>query len=167
MKKIIINEKNIKYDTCLIKSRAIVFNKLGKIYVCNMNGTYILPGGTVENNETPLATLKRELKEELGIVDIKPKELIEIDYYHYKFPKYKTDLFENRLNKVYYYYVDVDVLNFDNSNLTDYEKEQNTKIEEYTIDELLEKIKIDINNKYSPFTNKELSIILEYYRKEI
>ena len=162
MKKIIVNENNIQYDTLFEKARAIVINEKNNIYVCNMNNTFVLPGGTLERNEISIMTIKRELKEELGIINCEPKELIEINYYHLNFPKYKTELFENRLNRVYYYLLKVNSMDIGLGQFTDYEKLQNIKIEEYSLDELREKIKINNDNKYSRFTNKELHIILEY-----
>jgi len=163
METIIINEDNIKPDNLMIKARAIVLNEKNKIYVCNMNDTYVLPGGTIEANELPINTLKRELEEELGLKEITPKELIEIDYYHANFPKYKSDLYENRLNRVYYYLVNINSTNLGIGRFTDYEKNSNIKIEEYDIDFLYKKLKITTNNKYSKFTNTELKIILDYY----
>lgn len=164
--KIIINELNSDYDTLFEKARALVFNEQNKIYVCNMNGTYMLPGGTVENNESPLITLKRELKEELGLIKYNLEELVEIDYYHHNFPKLKSDLYENRLNIVYYYFIKIHSNDLGTQMLTDYEKEQNIRIEEYSIEEIKEKIKFDNDNKYSNFTNKELQIILNYINEK-
>lgn len=165
MEKTFINDNSFNYDTLFEKARAIVINEKNKIYVCNMNGNYALPGGTVENNELPLDTLKRELKEELGIIECTPNYIVEIDYCHTDFPKYQSDLYENRLNRVFYYLVQINSNDLGNQTLTEYEKSQNIQIEECTIEEIREKIKIDINNKYSKFTNKELQVILDYIDK--
>ena len=68
MDKLVVNESNINnYDSYMKKARAIVLNEKNEIYICNMNNTYLLPGGTVEDNESTFQTLIRELKEELGL----------------------------------------------------------------------------------------------------
>lgn len=162
VKRIIINENSIKADTVFLKARAIIFNERNHIYICNMNDSYILPGGTVEDNELPIDTLKRELYEELGITNCNLEPLVEIDYYHYNFPKFKSDLYENRLNKVWYYCANVNSKDLGDANFTEYENQQNIIIEEYNIDELLQKVMITRKNKYSKFTNKELAIVLNY-----
>lgn len=165
MENTVINDNSFSYDTLIEKARAIVINEKNKIYVCNMNGAYALPGGTVENNKSPLDALKRELKEELGIIECSPNYIVEIDYCHTNFPKYKSDLYENRLNRVFYYLVQINSNDLGNQAFTDYEKSQNIQIEECTIEEVKEKIKIDNDNKYSKFTNKELQVILDYVNK--
>ena len=51
----VINKSKIKnFDSYMEKARAIILNEKNEIYICNMNGSYQLPGGTIENNEVPL-----------------------------------------------------------------------------------------------------------------
>lgn len=165
MNKIVINDDDIKPDTVVKKARAIVLNEFNNIYICNMNGTYMLPGGTIEETELPIDALKRELNEELGLLNYSIQELVQIDYYHHNFPKYKSDLFENRLNQVYYYLVKINSNKIGITNFTNYEKEQNIEIEELKILEIYQKISQDSSNKYSKFTNREIKEILDYYNK--
>lgn len=164
MKKIIVNSSNDNnnFDSVIKKSRAIVINEKGNIYVCNMNGSYILPGGTVENNESPIITLRREINEELGIDIDNPSEIAEFYYYHNDFPKYKKEGYEKRLNIVFYYLVHINSNDIKESKFTDYEKSQNSVIEEYSLSDLFNMLDIPSNNKWKVFTDKELKSILEY-----
>lgn len=45
----------------------VCFDKRGDILIHGINGNWGLPGGTVEKNESPIATLKRELLEEADV----------------------------------------------------------------------------------------------------
>lgn len=164
MKKIIINNDNsIDYDSKMVKARALLFNERGNIYICNMNGSYVLPGGTVEENENSIDTLVRELSEELGLKSCNPEELVQIDYYHEEFPKYKKEGFEKRLNSVYYYLVNINSNDIGKSDFTEYEILHNDKIEEYSISDVFQLLKLPSDNKWKQFTDKELSHVLEYY----
>ena len=48
---------------------AIIFNDAGHVLVVRKRGSpvYMQPGGKIEPGETPLAALKRELSEEIGL----------------------------------------------------------------------------------------------------
>lgn len=45
---------------------AIIINQKGKLLLCYKRGKYILPGGKMENKETEISALLRELKEEIS-----------------------------------------------------------------------------------------------------
>jgi len=51
-----------------------------------------IPGGVVEENESPLAACKREIKEELGL-DVKMGRLLCVDYYPTQYPLTESLMF--------------------------------------------------------------------------
>ncbi len=163
MEKLTINNNNNQsYDSKMEKARALLFDEAGNIYVCEMNGSLILPGGTVEPGEDHFDTINRELKEELGITNIPLKELIQVEYYHDGFPKYKQEGNEIRLNVVYYYYSNVPVkIDLNLSNFSDYEIVNNIKVSTYSIEELLSKVNSFLDNKWKRFTDLEMMTVLK------
>jgi len=168
MKNIIINNTDSNsYDSKMEKARAIIINENGNLLVSILNGSLILPGGTIESNETPTKTLRRELIEEAGIENINLKKFIKISYYHNIFPKYKQVGFEKRLNIVNYYYSS-SLVNIDNnkSNLTEYEKESNMQLVFLSIEDIKSRINIITDNIWQKPLNLELSTILELIEKE-
>ena len=69
MKEIIHNRDNIKEEEVtdvVIRVKALIINN-DKIILGNANDTYQFPGGHMEDNETLIDALKREVLEETGI----------------------------------------------------------------------------------------------------
>jgi len=168
MKKLIVNNSNdYSFDKKVRKARALIINEDNMIYVCNMNDSFLLPGGTIEKDEKPDETIIRELKEELGIMITNPKPLFEISYYHSAFPQYNAQGYERRLNIVTYYIKRISKSETGNNNFTDYEKKNNIKIELLSLDDLI-KLCSDNNskNKYSKFNNIELLELIKKFIKK-
>ena len=71
MKQIDFNESkltDIEIDKVVRKVRAIVINnKTKQMLVVHYAGLYMLPGGSIDNGETEVEALRRELLEEAGI----------------------------------------------------------------------------------------------------
>ena len=69
------NEGDLKKYSPLTQAYAICYNDNGEALILDQkgNGTWTLPGGTVESGEAPVETLKREVMEEadITITDIK------------------------------------------------------------------------------------------------
>ena len=66
---IILNEDHLllsDIEEYASKARAILVDDDNKIIVANYNGALLLPGGSLDKNETPIEALIRELKEETG-----------------------------------------------------------------------------------------------------
>lgn len=167
MEEYIINETDDNtFDSKIEKARAIVIDENNMIYVCNMNGSYVLPGGTVEIGEEIDITIIRELEEELGIFNCNPIPFKKVYYYHEGFPKYQHNGFEKRLNIVNYYILNISSDMIGSTKFTDYEKKQNIKIELYTLEELSLLLQQSVSdNKWKIFTDKELSVILEIFKQ--
>ena len=111
------------------KVRAIVFNKDNLLYITDMNSSFNLPGGRVENTEELLDSLIRELREELGVRIFKKdiKYIGEYTFWHKGFPGEKDSV--NRENKVDLFLItkpqEIDIINIKQTN---YEKHYNFKL---------------------------------------
>ena len=152
------------------KVRGIVFNNEEKLYITDMNSSFNLPGGRVENAEELIDSLVRELKEELGIkVCQKDIEYIgQFIFWHKGFPGEKCVV--NRENKVDLFLVktpqEVDI---NNVKLTNYEKHYNFKLLLNNLEEIDDLIKYKADNLYKKFTDVELKTLVNAYleyRKE-
>lgn len=105
MQEIIYNEENIndtEIDEIVIRTKGIIINDNNEILLGYCNKTYQFPGGHLEGKEDLYSCLKREVKEETGIVLTK-------EYSPFLVIKYYTRNYRNttktRLNKIYYYYI--------------------------------------------------------------
>lgn len=97
MKIVKFNRANLtdgEIDREVSKVRAFILNKEGKLLVCNYAGVYLLPGGSIDESETKIEALIREVNEEAGLEITKEQanEYLEIqsyekDYYDRKFRK--------------------------------------------------------------------------------
>lgn len=70
----------------------LIFNKAGDLLLVkpNYKAGWEIPGGVVEDNESPRACCIREVKEELGI-DIAVQKLLVVDYNSYPDSNEKTE----------------------------------------------------------------------------
>ncbi len=171
--KLIINKDNLEkkdIKTKIHKVRAIIYSKKGKIYITNMDNSYNLPGGHVENKEDIKDALKRELEEELGIKVLK-KEMNYIGnyiFYHKDFPGEKGKV--NRENNVDLFYIlEPKEINLEHIKLTNYEKHYHFQLMECSVEEILKLLQEKNANEYKNFTDIELKICIEEfikYRKE-
>lgn len=152
------------------KVRAIVFNKDNLLYITDMNSSFNLPGGRVENTEELLDSLIRELREELGVRIFKKdiKYIGEYTFWHKGFPGEKDSV--NRENKVDLFLItkpqEIDIINI---KLTNYEKHYNFKLILKKLEEIDDLIKYTGNNPYKRFTDVELHTLINAYleyRKE-
>ena len=158
-------EKN-DIKTKIHKVRAIIFNIEGKIYITNMDDSYNLPGGHVENKEDIKSTLKRELKEELGI-EVHKKEMQYIGnyvFYHKDFPGIQEKV--NRENNVDLFYIlKPKEIELNRVKLTNYEKHYHFCLLECTEKEIKDLLRKQNDNEYKKFTDVELSVLINEFIK--
>ena len=168
MATIIVNDKDdFYYNSRKRKARAIVLDENNNIYVCYMNGCYMLPGGGVEIDEHHYDTILRELYEELGIKDADVRYFMTVKYFHENYPKYNSKNTQTRLQILYYYICKVDSKLIGQSHLTDYETNHNMEIRKYRIEDLIEEMEKYNDNPYKKFADKETLFILDLYLKNL
>ena len=152
------------------KVRLLICNSSDEILVANYNGIYMIPGGTLEENEildkAIKKALRREIKEEVGI-DINGRSIKHfhtIMHYQENYPKVNGKVV-NRLVTTDYYKAKIDIdLDAVESNLTDREKEGDFHLEWIDKHKLQKKlVTILSDNPRSEFFHDELRIILEIY----
>jgi 8-oxo-dGTP pyrophosphatase MutT (NUDIX family) len=150
-------------NTYLHKVRAIMFDQNGRILVTDMRGSYNLPGGRVEENESIEDTLIREVKEETGVeVALEDAELIgNYHFYHRDFPGGA-----NRDNEIDLYAITKPVVyNSESASITEYEKDQDFRILLLSREELAYLMNQPSDNNYKKFTNLELQVLIDEYVK--
>lgn len=152
---------NIKYDSCVRKARVLVKDREDKIMLITIEGSYCLPGGTVEENEDPKVAAMRELEEEVGLYLSDCDYLTTITHYHENFPYQKTGGLGKRLNVIDYYYADLDEDCLKESHPTDYEREHDMRIVRYTTEELNQVFGAEPGT-FKVFMDEELSTIITY-----
>lgn len=165
-----ISEEYMELENPKIRlaSRGIVIRDDGKIAIFNKSkkNEYKLPGGGIENDETPEDTFKREVLEETGcVVEIIKKLGITEEY------KYKTNF--KQISNVYLGKVLEDTKQL---NITEKEKNEGSRIIWETPKRALELIKncyenllaSDYDSIYvTKFVVLRDSKILEYYIKNL
>ena len=163
----IVNLSNIKAEditSYLHKVRVMVFNPNNELFITDMNGSYNLPGGRVENNEDIKTALKRELNEELGIsitID-EPIYIGNYHFYHDGFPeKGTTVLRDNEIDL--FLIADPKVYHRTKTNITDYEKSQNFVIKFASLENISQLLQEKNSNKYKKFTDIELKFLIDKF----
>ena len=70
MREIIINDNQLNdndIESSVIRVKGLLINSKGKILLAHNNNTYQFPGGHVEEGETLINTVNREIQEETGM----------------------------------------------------------------------------------------------------
>lgn len=171
MKKLVINKNNLELEDInefVYRPRAIIINSNNEILLGFCNHTYQFPGGFLEDNETLIEGLKREILEETGIL-LNDKEIIKqictIEYLNKNYPRKDN----NRLTKFSYYYVVTDKkVNLNNTNFDEWEKKNNFKLKYVFISDFEKVLNETINdNPMNKMIYKDMMMVFNLLKKEI
>ena len=171
MKKLVINKNNLELkdiNEFVYRPRAIIINSNNEILLGFCNHTYQFPGGFLEDNETLIEGLKREILEETGIL-LNDKEIIKqictIEYLNKNYPRKDN----NRLTKFSYYYVVTDKkVNLNNTNYDEWEKKNNFKLKYVFISDFEKVLNETINdNQMNKMIYKDMMLVFYLLMKEI
>lgn len=171
MKKLVINKNNLELkdiNEFVYRPRAIIINSNNEILLGFCNHTYQFPGGFLEDNETLIEGLKREILEETGIL-LNDKEIIKqictIEYLNKNYPRKDN----NRLTKFSYYYVVTDKkVNLNNTNYDEWEKKNNFKLKYVFISDFEKVLNETINdNPMNKMIYKDMMMVFNLLKKKI
>lgn len=104
---LVINDDNLQFNEVeefSSKVRAILVDENNKILIANYGNVILLPGGKVDDGETILTAITRELSEELG-QKYNKEELdlfVTLSYYQKNYPK-RDGILQNRLVQTHYF----------------------------------------------------------------
>jgi ADP-ribose pyrophosphatase YjhB (NUDIX family) len=138
MKTIITNDFNLKEEemTEVVKRvKILLVNSKNEILLGYSNNEYQCPGGHVEEGETLVEAINREIQEETGIeLDIKEAKPFACNHGYYKdWPSPG----KNRKIEIYYYEIKTDEKpNLANTKYTDSEKEGNFELRYIPLDDV-------------------------------
>ena len=168
MKEVIYNRDNLRdedVNDLVVRIKVLLINN-GKILIGNENSVFEFPGGHLEDGESFSDCLKREVKEETGI-ELDDNEIedafLRVVYLNKDYPQKGI----NRRNEIYYYVVKTNKkVDLSKTNYTENELKHNFKIEEFNLDEVIDRIKENIpNNEKNEVISRDMIIALEEYLK--
>ena len=172
MRQIDFNETNLtdkEIDKVVRKVRALVINnKTKEILLVHYAGLYMLPGGSIDNGETEIEALRREVLEESGI-EIEDQQAVPyllINSYDRNYSDRKSGNV-NRLTQTIFFEVSTDQdINETRKRLTESEKEKSHTIK-YTnlsVARYLVETNPTDNPKRKQFDREILTALNEYAR---
>jgi len=149
--------KDIDQMTC--KVRGIILED-DKIVFSKYADVFMLVGGKVDDGETNIEALKREIREETGaIISEDATPFIRIESYLKNYYDRKKRKYINRLTITTYYFVNI--VKFTDKNLTDSECQLGLSVYKMDIDELRDLVVnyLSTNEKYDIFKNELLQVL--------
>lgn len=161
--------KDIVYDRTVNKVRAIVLNKEGKALIEKYAGLYMLPGGSIDDGETELMALKREIQEEAGIeINLETTEkFLQINSFDENYYDRKEKKEINRITNTSFYFVETDKeIDFDKRQLTQSEKENGHTIKFENLSRIPYLVQTnETNNKKREQFDREILTVLKEFTK--
>ncbi len=163
METIVINNNNLtdkdinEYGK---KVRAVLFDE-EKILISCYGGVILLPGGSIDKNETSDQAIVRELKEETGIIyNIKDlKKLLVVKHYQQNYLT-RNESIKNRLISTEYYIGKYQGINLDETHMTDKELKDNFNLKLVNINELQNLLNKITNNPRKNFFDEEIREVI-------
>lgn len=172
MKQIVYNGSNLtdgEIDRVVNKVRGVVINKKGQIMLCKNAGIYLLPGGSIEENEDAAEGLKREIFEEGGEMEIdesRTTPFLQIKSYNRNYYDRKLKRYTNRLTVTSFFetYTENDIIP-EKLHLTESEKEKGfmpffTNLS--SVDYIVSSNPTKDNEKRGEFDREILTVLREY-----
>lgn len=172
MKEIVFNKPKLKEEEItevLEKSRIVLRNSDDEIVLTRFGRVYFLPGGKIEQGETPVDTIKREVMEETNINvlldDVEPFLLVKHYLRDYKL---SDGTIANRLINTYYFTGFTTKDNIEYFNLTIEEKHDNLRAFFASMEDAEELLKeYDKENPKATYLAIEtMKVLDEYNNKE-
>ena len=165
MKEIFYNDDNLldnDIDESVVRVKAIIINRNNDILMGYCDGTYQFPGGHLEEEESLIEGLRREISEETGIL-LDEKEILN----PFMMIRYYTKNYRgkgiNRENKIYYYLIRSEmepVIN--NMSLDAYEKEHNYMLKRVNLNDIENELERTVNdNSINEILYKEIRLVIE------
>ena len=169
--KIIINNDSLSHDAIdefSQKARALLIDDDNNVLVAHYGGVYLLPGGKIDDNETPIQALIRELQEETGI-NYSEQDLVyltTIQSFQKNYPK-RDGTLHNRLVETHYFHGRLKKITPSNQQLTVKEQKDNFKLLLISLDELTNIASSNkSNNPRNKYFTQELLSIIDYYNSK-
>lgn len=172
MKEVLYNYDNlVKEDITetVIRVKVLLINKKNEIMVGYCDNIYQFPGGHLEDGESLLNCIKREVLEETGIeldVELDREKIVpffKISYFNKNYPSAGI----NRSSDIYYYFLRTDKQpDLSKVNYTENEKKGKFEVKQISIDNI-EKVLIDnipSNSKNKVITPDMIDAIKEFIK---
>lgn len=166
--KVIVNPDKLVCDDSwqvFHKVRAIIENEKGEYIISSEGGKYIFPGGKLENGETNLEAIKREIREETGLdFNIEDfEEVLELETLYKDFYDFRTNSLRPRFTSTVYYYVKCSKeIDLSKLNLTSGEISEGFKVAFVNRERLIELLSEDHSNaRNGSFFDEENRIVVE------
>ena len=164
---LLINDDNLdisEVQEFSTKIRALILAD-NQILIANYGNVLLLPGGSIDENETVIEALIRELQEEIG-QQYTPEELTPLttlDFFQKDYPK-RDGTTQNRLVRTYYYIGKFKKISPFKQQLTEKETRDNFHLNFIPIDELEQLIQNNDNtNPRNKYFKQELLTILHFF----
>ena len=169
MKEFINNTNNLKetdINEVVRRVKVLLINSKNELLLGYSHNEYQFPGGHVEEKETLVDAVNREIEEEIGVninaTNIEPFAC-SIGYW-----KDWPEVGKNRKTEVYYYEIFSDIKpNLNNVSYTDHEKDGKFRLEYVPLD----KIEIVLDDNIKKYEDKhgiarEMKELLKYYKSK-